>query len=444
MDEHIIEIKSRKWSLEKISFLILSVFLVILPFFFIPSRFFPYQLGKGLLISVAILVIFIVYLISIIKEGKITIPNNLFFLSVIIIPIVFLLSTLINGNFSRGFLGLPFEAGTTVFLLLGALLLFLTSQLFKSNEKIFYAYLAFFASFAIVALFQLIRIFAGASALSFGIFTNSASNLIGNWNDLAVFFGASTLLSIITLEMLPIDKRVRVISYFVFFLSLIFLCVVNFSTIWVILAIFAAIILIYLFLFDSKKNTSSTDFQEKKPKRKISYTSILLLALSLLFIFFGTTLGDKISKTAKITNLEVRPSWTSTFQVVKNSLKDNTLVGSGPNTFSFDWLKYKPDGINETIFWNKDFNSGIGHITTFFATTGLLGILSWVFFIGFFIYLGSKALFDSSADIFSKYLRGSSFLVALFIWVVLFVYTPTITIFILAFFFTGLFAAILF
>ncbi len=83
-----------KWNIEKLAFTILSVFTVVLPFFFIPSKYFPYQLGKGVLISTAVLLALTIYLISLIKEGRIELPKNLLLLSIFLIPAVSLVSVI--------------------------------------------------------------------------------------------------------------------------------------------------------------------------------------------------------------------------------------------------------------------------------------------------------------------------------------------------------------
>src|SRR3989338_8177488 len=66
---------------------------------------------------------------------------------------------------------------------------------------------------------------------------------------------------------------------------------------------------------------------------------------------------------------------------MKNTLGGKKLiVGSGPNQFVGEWLMSKPSAVNQTIFWNTDFNYGVGLIPTFIVTTGLLGIIAWLIF----------------------------------------------------------------
>jgi tetratricopeptide (TPR) repeat protein len=104
---------------------------------------------------------------------------------------------------------------------------------------------------------------------------------------------------------------------------------------------------------------------------------------------------------------------------------------------------YKPKLINQTLFWNSDFSYGIGLIPTFAATTGILGILSWIFFFAMFLWVGLRAIFYSLTDLFSRFLIMSTFMISLFLWIMTVFYVPSAVIIMLAFFFTGLFAATL-
>src|SRR5690606_20904757 len=131
------------------------------------------------------------------------------------------------------------------------------------KENIFYSLLGFFVAALVVALFQLIRVIFGAGALSFGIFPNATSNLIGNWNDLGIFFAGSALLSVVTLEMMRLAKPFKFLTYAILIVSLFFLVLVNFAPIWIALGIFSLVFFIYLVSFDhfspgTQKSVSSS------------------------------------------------------------------------------------------------------------------------------------------------------------------------------------------
>src|ERR1035437_2758700 len=164
------------------------------------SRFggFVGKIGYWVLAGAVFLLPFF-FILSVIKEGNITVPKNLFFLSVLIIPLVALVSAIVNGSSTFQFIGYSFDTGSVAFIFLAAVLIFLVSETFKKTQDIFYSYLGFFVSFAVVALFQIVRLIGGAGVLSFGLFTDSSSSIVGSWNDMGIFFALATILSLVTL-----------------------------------------------------------------------------------------------------------------------------------------------------------------------------------------------------------------------------------------------------
>lgn len=441
------EVVIRRKGVEKIAYTLLGVVVFLLPFFVIPSVAVPIPMSKSLLLFIGVLLTAVVYIISVINEGRILLPKNLLSLSVILLPVVFLISALSKSTKTVSLIGYGFEVGTVVSIVVCAVLFLLTAHMFKSKERMFFSYFGFLVSGMIVALFQALRMFMGTESLTLNVLTSGVSNLIGNWNDLAIFFGATAILSLVTLEMLRVKRMFTVLLYAVFTVSLLFLVIVNFSTLWIVLGLFAFIFFMYLISFDKfSPSVVSSDGEiiNEMHSRKISWNSLVVIALSVIFIFAGQYLGLKISDKVNITSLEVRPSWTATVDVVESAIKANPVTGVGPNMFTNAWLMYKPAGINDTLFWNIDFTSGVGLIPTFFATTGLLGAFAWIFFFAMFIWVGIKAMFYPIHDMFARYRIVSSFLLSLFFWVMAIVYVPNMVNFALAFFFSGLFVAALY
>jgi len=361
---------------------------------------------------------------------------------------IFTISSLLSGSIVSSLLGQGFEVGTALNILVLSVLTFLVPVIFRAKEQIFWSYIAFLASFLLVALFHLLRLALGADFLSFGIFTDLVSNTVGKWNDLGIFFGVSALLSLITIEFLSLGKLFKALIYITLALSILFLAVVNFSMIWFVLGVFSLIFLVYTISFSRSRVQELTSEggttavpQNALPFRRFPIPSLAVLAISVIFILAGNFIGSKIGASLGISQLEVRPSWGATFDVSRQTLVKDPLLGSGPNQFASEWLKYKPNGINSTVFWNVDFNFGVGLIPTFLATTGILGVLAWVAFFLAFLYAGFKAILSDFSDKLSQYLVTSSFLVSLFLWIFAIFYIPSLTIFALTFIFTGLFIA---
>lgn len=435
--------------LERIAMFCLLAVMFLLPIFFIPSPSFLLQFSKATLFSLLVLVAFSLWVISRLKDGRFTLPNSSMLIALSGVVGLFVISGFLSGSPTLSMFGQGFEVGTVVSILMVSLLIFLVPVLFRSKEQIFSSYLAFLVSFFFVALFHILRFVFGTDFLAFGIFGDAVSNTIGKWNDLGVFFGVSALLSLVTIELLSLSRFFKVVVYLSLITSIAFLAIVNFLTIWYVLGLFSLVFLVYLISFNPGSKLLSAESTNgdapvkglKQKVRYISVSSLIVLLVSAIFIFSGDRIGGKISETLGIAHIEARPSWSATFDVSKQTLATNLFFGAGPNQFVSEWLKYKPDGINTTIFWNVDFNYGVGLIPTFLATTGILGVIAWVLFFLFFLFSGFKAILSDFSDKFSQYLVTSSFFVALFLWIFSIFYIPSLTIFVLTFLFSGLFIA---
>ncbi|HEY4508567.1 MAG TPA: tetratricopeptide repeat protein [Candidatus Paceibacterota bacterium] len=448
---------ARRQGIERFAARCLFALAFLLPVFFIPVFSFPFQFSKALLLSLLVLIALCVWLIARLKDGQFFLPSSPLLIALGAIVGVFALSGLLSGSVGTSLWGQGFEVGTTLNILIVSLLAFLISVLFRGKEQIFGSYLAFLAAFFLTALFHVLRLVLGPGFLSLGVFTETVSNAIGKWNDLGVFFGASALLSLVTIELLQLNRLFRSVIYIALAVSLFFLAVINFGTVWFVLGLFSLIFLVYLISFSSSaprgadavlgedgdmplsSATERRDVSVSASVRRIPIPSLTVLLISVVFILAGGTIGREISSALNISQIEARPSWQATFAVARQTLIKDPLLGAGPNQFTGEWLQFKPDGINTTIFWNTDFSYGVGLIPTFLATTGILGVMAWVAFFLLFVYTGFKAILSRLSDAFSRYLITSSFLVAFFLWIFTIFYIPSLTVFALAFLFTGLF-----
>ena len=426
---------------EKIIFGILLLVTFLAPIFFVPASFISTQFGTSLLFAFGVILSILIYIVSALYSGTLELPRPagyiLGFLA--LVPLMYFLAGIANGFSRMAFLGYTFDISTVGFIVLGFLYLFLVSLIFRNRARIFYSYFAFVLSSILFSLFLLIRIIFGAKILSFGIFNELTSSMIGSWNNVGIFFGIAAILSLITYEMVNVNRLLKAILTLALLLSLFFLALVNFSIIWKILAVCSLLFILYS-VFSAHSASEYKTSLGTKLKSVPLYSSIVLV-ISLVFVMWGSSLGGYFSRKLSVTNMEVRPTLSVTMDIARNTLRGQPLFGSGPNTFVTQWLTWKPDDIVSTIFWNTDFTNGIGLIPTFAVTTGLIGVLSWLLFLGFYLYLGFKSLFAKVSDVFIKYLIASSFFISLYLWIMTFAYVPSTVVFILTFFFSGLFFA---
>lgn len=435
-------------SLEKFNFGLIMTVVFLLPLVFIPISSLSITFTKTFVLSILVILAFAIWLLARLRDGKIVLPGGKILLGSAALVAVGALSTLASPGIITSFAGQGFEVGTFASLLVLLVLMFLTSVLFNSRERIFYAYFAFFLAFLLISFFQILRwpIFAGPDFLSFGIYNDVSANLIGRFNDLGIFFGLGALLSLMTLELAQLGKLFKNLLYLTLIVSLVSLVVVNFSLVWIVLGLFALVFLVYSMSFNSGRGQFSESADELEmplpmSERRIPWLSLGVLVVALVCLFGQTLIGNLVAGRLGYNQIEARPTWATTISLAKTTLASDPLLGVGPNRFVNQWLLNKPAGVNEGLFWNTDFQFGVGFVPTFAVTTGLLGILAWLLFLGCYLFLGFKAIIAPVANKISRYLIASTFLASVFLWIFAIFYTPSAVLLALTFLFTGLFIA---
>jgi tetratricopeptide (TPR) repeat protein len=434
---------------DKFSAWVIIAIIFLIPVIFIPSNVVPFQFTKVIVLYIGVIVSLIAWIIARLNDGKLSYSRHGVFLALGGIVLTYLAAAAFSPAKYVSFIGQGFEVSTFAFIAVMAIFVFLVSHIFVNRQRSAYVYLAFLASFVVIALYQLIRLLGGPSVLGFGIFTTPTDNLVGSWNDLGIFFGATALFSFISLELLRMPKMMRSASIAVLAISFFFLTVVSFSSIWYLLGIFALIFFIYNFSFNKARTPEASPVIATTGRRSVPVTSLVVLIVCFMFALvkgniystLSSGLGIHPLSRFAVENVEVSPSWTSTYDVAKASIAKHPLFGVGPNRFLSQWLLSKPAAINNTIFWATDFNYGIGFIPSLLVTTGIVGFLAWLVFLGYFLYLGFKVLFTRVQDSFSMYLSISSFILSLYFWIFSIMHVPSAALLVLTFAFTGIFFA---
>lgn len=431
---------------EKISYYILIVFVFLLPFFFLPSLG-NLQQNKGILIGFAVLVPFILMLVRSVKRREVSFQKNWLFFTSVIFLVVLLISSLVNGHFSVSFIGKGFETGTFAFVALLVILMMLISQIIRTQDKVMRLYSTFWISITLLLVLHIGRLFFGTHFLAFNVLTNATANFVGKWTDLGILFGAAGLLSLITLEFLPIKKTLKWFLSIVMLLFALFLFIINFTTLWSALAVSAGILIAVKLL----SNKHSQGGEEKRSWPVLSIIALIISVALIIPVGGGSTLGTILSEKAinyfNTSQVEIRPAWKSTFSIAGKTYDSgivSLLLGSGQNRFVNQYLKFKPEGVNATPFWNYDFDTGVGYVPTFMVTAGILGVLSWLLFLVLFVYRGGKAIFQTYENRAQKYVVVSSFITAFFFWFMAVTYVPSAVTLALTFVFTGIAIAVFF
>lgn len=444
--------------IEKTLYIILLALVALLPLLILPTSLIGFSFVKMGLITITTILLFVLLLIDTIRGGQMTLPSKLTMVAIAVVPIVTMVSAFLSPNIELSFLGNGYEFDTVHFIVLCFILVCLIPRILKNKISIFNAYLTFFTSFVVVLLIHFLRFIFGVDILGLNtLLPTVASNTIGAWTDFGTYTGLGVILSFITLEFIPLSKLSKIIVSLVLTFGIIFLAITNFfalniGTFGISLTFIVGLIALLVFVYMVSLNNQliKTGTKEGGDKKRFPWASLIVLIVCVICTVGAGPISEGLYQVVGISGnevLDIRPDIGATFNVGWNTITSNVLhgfFGIGTNRFYTAWALYKPADVNLSPFWNTDFNYGSGYIPTFLTTTGVVGILAWLFFVGLMLTLGVRGAFSKVKDRISMYLILSSLVVVFYLWfMVFFTVTGPVTLF-LAFFFTGVLLASLY
>ncbi len=368
--------KISQWCIYALAFL--------LPFWFLPGTVSPVDFNKILMVSIFVTLSFIFYLTHAILRGKISLSFHWIFALMVIIGVLWLASALLSQAGSAALWGIGAEQNSFLSMLVFLVMVWLVAMLFPDFQS-FKNLLSFLVlGFSLFILLVLLSIL-GIGKLVGGLFADKTFNPIGSWNSVAVASGFFVIM--LYPFVLGFKGFLKWITVSFFLLAVLIIGIVNFALAWVILGFFALIFLSYAIW-----------------KRKVTGAALLVTMFLLAISIFGFLLRDNLAHIVVSifgvqSPVEVGVSHSATFGVLKNALKEDFFFGKGPTTFGYLWDLYKPKDVNQTIFWGLRFNSGSSYLLSILGEIGLLG---WVFFVGFLISILYFALKVVSSHIDSE------------------------------------------
>lgn len=416
----------------KAAALLVAVLFGLLPALYLPLSSIPFELGKTYVLFIAVLLAGTLFLIGSLLARRIALPKNALLPIVFLLPLVYFFSALFSFRTGLSLIDpvLSIDTAATMFAL--ALLALLGSALFASRGSVLtFGFWALIGA-VLVAIVALIQLTVGLPLETFAVRT---ANLVGKWNDLGIYFGLICIIALYVLSFTPLPVRSKRILWCVLGISLLFVAAVNFFEVWAALAVASA-----LFLWLSAREAAlATAPLSRSFFARMPLAASLTLIISLVFVLFHGYLSVVVGNAISVYQIEARPSWGSTLAIAQATYADDPLLGSGPNTFAEQWRLFKPAGVNETPFWGSNFTQGVGVAPTSLVTEGILGGLAWVVLLGALLFFGVK-LFRSKR-FGSDSLTVMAFIAALYLFAMLVLYLPDITLAALAFLALGIFIA---
>ncbi len=404
----------------------------------IPATWFPLQLGKLSFFALALLPAIILLTASGGVREFLRAHGIRAALLVALLPVVYVLSSIYSTNKLVGWTGFGIETDTVLFVVLAFLAFLLSFALFRTLRTVRMLLTAVFWALVAACIFQFLMITFGSNLIPFEAFADRSANLIGKWNDLGILVGLLAILVLSSLEFGYSTPLRKIISIGGLLVLTVLLGFINFALVWGLVLASALILAVVKFVaYRSERGAEQAGIPLAGPSAgKIPWYALSGAALALLFLFFGTSVNTSLTSLFPVTSLEVRPSYSSTLNVINASREGSAarmFIGTGPNTFGDAWLMQRPAEVNQSPFWNLDFNVGFSTLVTAFGSVGFLGLLAWLIPLGLVLAAVARAMRLRVLSREEKIAATTLVVGSLFLMVVLALYVPSQNIILLGF-----------
>ncbi len=360
----------------------------LLPIFFVPLVWVALVQAKVILIAILLLVTAIAWISARFIEGSVRIPASLILASGLLIPFAYACSVAFSGLAQVSLVGSGVEQDTLAFACILYAALALSASVFSGAQHAGAHALRGLSIGALLLLALEVVHFAMPGLSLGGVIASQTGNTFGNWHEFAIILGFFVVLGL-ALRTTPAASGLwKYLFYLVSLLSLGFLVVANFFDVWAALCA-ASVVMLGIELWAVRARSGRFIFSWGAHG---VWAGVVIV--SVFSMIFGSYINNVLPAPIKISHVEVRPSWQGTMDIGVAALTQPAalLFGVGPNTFGREWGLYKPASVNQTLFWNTDFSTGVGSIPTSFITTGILGILAWIVFAGMLLWTAGRAL----------------------------------------------------
>lgn len=123
-----------------------------------------------------------------------------------------------------------------------------------------------------------------------------------------------------------------------------------------------------------------------RPSESWTWVPMAVFVLLLIFLMIGPN-----SLTRANLPVEVTPNTKLSWEVAKESLKDNALIGTGNATYGYAFSLYRPQEFNDNSLYTLRFYQGTGLVFEALATMGVVGtvlmLVVWFSFLSIGLYL---------------------------------------------------------
>ena len=358
--------KLTTWSVTALFFLI--------PLFFLPWTTSVLEQSKQLLLVVLAIVALVAWL------GQMVTSKHLSFRSgwLNVLPIGFLLAVLVSAatSFSgyQSWVGQASQEYASFLSMAMYVILFYTlannAGAVQTQRNILFAVLLSAALTGLVALLGMFNLVH----LPFDFAQSRGFSTVGTINGLITFLTTVMFMGLAMWlvsqqgrdRVIPIGGQgmfLRALILIVTVVNLVALVAIDFSIFWII-NIFGVLLLAAFGFIQS----------QEFPNPKRFALPLLVLLVSVLLLFLPTPLRLPLP-------VVVSPSYGASWGITQAALGSNSgnmLFGTGPGTYAYDYLAFKPATVNASQFWSVRFDRAKSDLMTTLATLGIVGTALWL------------------------------------------------------------------
>ena len=361
--------------LDTLSRILLIALFTILPFFFFPVAWLTSLQSKIIVASAILGVVAILWAIARVREGGGRLPWNMLFAAAALLPIVYAISSVVNGFASISIVGTGVEPDTLAIVCLEFAALALTAMVLGGVERNTTSALrGLLSGMLALQVIHIIHVIFPSLTLG-GVLAGQTGNAMGTWHEFTMLMGFALISSLALVRSSVSDSFWKWVVIAVGVLSIPIMIISNFTDVWI--AVLVASVVLFLVRWHQARASVSVSYVRSE------WAVIIVAIIAIISTFFGAKIVGVLPARLSVVQVEVRPSWQGTFQIGQQSLSNPKafIFGVGPNTFTREWGLHKPVEVNQTPFWNSDFNVGVAPIPTSFISLGIIGAIAYLFYI---------------------------------------------------------------
>ncbi len=385
---------------------------IIALIFFLSPIFFTGLVTQGVGFEKMALFYFLVLLGSVVWvakgvfKGELNIKRTPLDIPILVAVVLFVISTILSISQKDSLIGAygnPAK-GLVAFLVFVMFYYLLINNIDIKRAKMYFGSLV--GSLSLLAIFSFLQL-RGIFILPLLFTKNISFNPMGSLSSLTMALAVSLpLLTVISAQFRQVFSSMNKTLVLIFkifllialFLTMVVLAMLNVFTFWLVIIISSVIVLIFFLAKIIEISTAN-----------------LIIPLAVFFagiIFF--VLGNFNLLNINLPT-EISLSRGASWDIARESLKDNPIFGSGPATFYYDFSKHKSIAFNGSPLWNVRFDSASGSLFELLATVGVFGTLALIVLVLIIFSLSFLTLIKTKNKSLNPLMLGlfASFIVAL-------------------------------